>query len=145
MAISLFGQIRIMFLCINIKNLHTDTLWKVWWKLIIGFSRSWICKKLLNNRQTQHTQKNSLESSTQSELMKWIVPKSCTYRSNRSGDHHVCYIFDKLLGVRRQWSLNSKLVFLWRDRNHRVCQLPTERAPVFPFIDSQVPSHFLSL
>lgn len=152
-----------MFICLNFKNLHKEipvVFEKFGGNWSFGSEEVKKCEKLPNNRQTnehiyRHTvtqiqytlwlKKTSLQPSTQSEVIKRIVPKSCTYRSNRPGDHHVCYIFDKLLGIRRQRSLNSKLVLLWRDRNHRVCQLPTEGAPVLPFIDSQVPGHFLCL
>lgn len=151
-----------MFICLNFKNLHKETVCEKFggnW----SFSSEEVkkCEKLPDKRQDKWTHLQihghtdtvyslikkppSLQPSTQSEIIKRIVPKTCTYRSNRPGDHHVCYIFDKLLGIRRQRSLNSKLVLLWRDRNHRVCQLPTEGAPVLPFIDSQVPGHLLCL
>lgn len=146
-----------MFICLYFKNLHNETVCEKFggnW----SFSSEEVkkCEKLPDkwtHLQTHGhtdtvyslTKKNSLQPSTQSEIIKRVVPKSCTYRSNRPGDHHICYIFNKLLGIRRQRSLNSKLVLLWRDRNHRVCQLPTEGAPVLPFIDSQVPGHLLCL
>lgn len=140
-----------MFICLNFKNLHKEIVCEKFGSEEIKNVKSFQTNRHIYRQMDQRysivfDKKNpSLQPSTQSEIIKRIVPKSCTYRSNRPGDHHVCYIFDKLLGIRRQRSLNSKLVLLWRDRNHRVCQLPTEGAPVLPFIDSQVPGHFLCL
>lgn len=140
-----------MFICLNFKNLHKEIVCEKLGSEEIKNVKSFQTNRHIYRQMDQRysilfDKKNpSLQPSTQSEIIKRIVPKSCTYRSNRPGDHHVCYIFDKLLGIRRQRSLNSKLVLLWRDRNHRVCQLPTEGAPVLPFIDSQVPGHFLCL
>lgn len=140
-----------MFICLNFKNLHKEIVCEKLGSEEIKNVKSFQTNRHIYRQMDQRysilfDKKNpSLQPSTQIEIIKRIVPKSCTYRSNRPGDHHVCYIFDKLLGIRRQRSLNSKLVLLWRDRNHRVCQLPTEGAPVLPFIDSQVPGHFLCL
>lgn len=145
-----------MFICLNFKNLHKEIVCEKFGSEEIKNVKSFQTKDRQMDTFTDtwshrysilfdNKKQTSLQPSTQSEIIKRIVSKSCTYRSNRPGDHHVCYIFDKLLGIRRQRSLNSKLVLLWRDRNHRVCQLPTEGAPVLPFIDSQVPSHFLCL
>lgn len=140
-----------MFICLNFKNLHKEIVCEKFGSEEIKNVKSFqtnghIYRQMDQRYSILFDKKNpSLQPSTQSEIIKRIVSKSCTYRSNRPGDHHVCYIFDKLLGIRRQRSLNSKLVLLWRDRNHRVCQLPTEGAPVLPFIDSQVPGHLLCL
>lgn len=143
-----------MIICLNFKNLHKEIVCEKFGSEEIKNVKSFETKDrqmdTFTDKWTKDTvysliKKNPHFSLQLQQIIKRIVPKTCTYRSNRPGDHHICYIFDKLLGIRRQWSLNSKLVLLWRDRNHRVCQLPTERAPVLPFIDSQVPGHFLCL